>query len=207
MYTVHSHSLTHSHSLSLTLSLPLTLSLMHTYTEDHLLYLDPHTVHPTVTVTNPCHIPDQTYHCSHPDRIPLSELDPSIALGFFCKDEQDLDDLIRRLKSVRYYMYMYTDLCDLYDIVANCTHTHTHTHIHTYTHTQDVLCHGRRYKMFEMTDERPYYWGPFENHAELYSPGERKNFRTQFFADLSVSLSNSHAKMVALLYTRVFFLS
>ena len=65
------------------------------------MYLDPHTVQPTVNVTDPCHIPDQTYHCPSPDRMSITDLDPSIALGFFCKDEEDLDDLIRRLKSVR----------------------------------------------------------------------------------------------------------
>lgn len=29
--------------------------------------------------------------------------------------------------------------------------------------------------MFEMTEERPSYWGPFDNHSDLFSPGERKN--------------------------------
>ena len=44
-----------------------------------------------------------------------------------------------------------------------------------YTHAfQEVLSHGNRYKMFEMTEERPSYWGPFDNHTDLFSPGERK---------------------------------
>ena len=32
----------------------------------------------------------------------ISGLDPSIALGFFCKDENDLDDLVKKLKQVRF---------------------------------------------------------------------------------------------------------
>jgi hypothetical protein len=52
--------------------------------------------------------------------------------------------------------------------------TNTHTYIHTHSF-QDVLSHGNRYKMFEMTEERPSYWGPFDNHSDLFSPGERKN--------------------------------
>ena len=113
-------------SLSFFLSLPLSLALSlpspssHFFlklAEDSLLYLDPHTVQPTVNVTDHSHIPDQTYHCSSPDRMPLRELDPSIALAFFCKDEEDLDDLVRRLKSVH-----------------SLSHTHTHTHTHTPSH-------------------------------------------------------------------------
>ena len=46
--------------------------------------------------------------------------------------------------------------------------------LHTHSF-QDVLSHGNRYKMFEMTEERPSYWGPFDNHSDLFSPGERKN--------------------------------
>ena len=82
------------------ITLPLYL-YTHSFAEEQLLYLDPHTVQPTVNVTDPHHIPDQSYHCLAPDRIPIRDLDPSIALGFFCKNEEDLDDLIRRLKSVR----------------------------------------------------------------------------------------------------------
>ena len=82
---VHTHTHTHAHTIA----------------EDQLLYLDPHTVQPTINITDHQHIPDQSYHCAPPDRIPISDLDPSIALGFFCKNEEELDDLIRRLKSVR----------------------------------------------------------------------------------------------------------
>lgn len=81
--------------------------------EDHLLYLDPHTTQPSVHSSDSAHIPDHTYHCSQPDRMHIRELDPSIALGFYCRNEADIDDFCSRLKtdvlSKMGYMFEVTD--------------------------------------------------------------------------------------------------
>ncbi|KAL5476153.1 hypothetical protein EMCRGX_G026065 [Ephydatia muelleri] len=68
------------------------------YHDDYLFYLDPHVTQPTVHLSEDGSIPDETYHCAEPLRMRLSELDPSVALGFFCKDEADFDDLVTRLR-------------------------------------------------------------------------------------------------------------
>lgn len=71
------------------------------YHGDHILYLDPHTTQQTVHIPGPAHkhasFPDVSYHCSQADRILISDLDPSLSIGFFCKDEAAIDDLCRRL--------------------------------------------------------------------------------------------------------------
>ena len=50
--------------------------------ENSLLYLDPHTIQPTVPApTSPDEIiSDRSYHCDQADRMPLADLDPSLAL-------------------------------------------------------------------------------------------------------------------------------
>ena len=68
------------------------------YHDDYLFYLDPHVTQPTVQPSEDGFIADDSYHCAEPQRMRLSELDPSVALGFFCKDEADFDDLVIRLR-------------------------------------------------------------------------------------------------------------
>jgi hypothetical protein len=66
---------------------------------DNLLYLDPHTTQSSVSCSDTSGmVPDHSYHCSQPDRMNVSELDPSVALAFFCRDESDFDDLCGGLR-------------------------------------------------------------------------------------------------------------
>lgn len=60
------------------------------YEGDDLIGLDPHA----------CRLADdprrpgsslKSYHCSTPRKIPLSTIDPSLALGFYCEKEEDLE--------------------------------------------------------------------------------------------------------------------
>ncbi|XP_073255367.1 cysteine protease ATG4A-like isoform X1 [Porites lutea] len=60
---------------------------------DNLLYLDPHTTQQAVFPEKMSQIPDESYHCNYPSRMNISDLDPSIALGFFCNTEEEFDDL------------------------------------------------------------------------------------------------------------------
>lgn len=42
----------------------------------------------------------RTFHCERVRKMPLSSLDPSMLLGFLCKDEHDWVELRRRLDEV-----------------------------------------------------------------------------------------------------------
>ncbi|KAH0623964.1 hypothetical protein JD844_007192, partial [Phrynosoma platyrhinos] len=69
------------------------------YVGEELIYLDPHTTQPAVEPIDSCHIPDESFHCQHPPcRMSISELDPSIAVGFFCNKEEDFNDWCQRIK-------------------------------------------------------------------------------------------------------------
>ncbi|XP_065840728.1 cysteine protease ATG4A-like [Oscarella lobularis] len=68
------------------------------YQGDRLLCLDPHTVQPALNPEKRSAIPDETYHSSSAILIPINDLDPSIALGFFCRDEADVNDMFDRLQ-------------------------------------------------------------------------------------------------------------
>ncbi|XP_065056567.1 cysteine protease ATG4B-like [Rhopilema esculentum] len=58
-----------------------------------LIYLDPHTTQPTISPAKYSAIPDESYHCVYPCFMNFAELDPSIALGFYCHTEAEFDDL------------------------------------------------------------------------------------------------------------------
>ena len=42
----------------------------------------------------------RTFHCDHVRKMPLSSLDPSMLLGFLCKEEKDWIDLRQRINEV-----------------------------------------------------------------------------------------------------------
>ncbi|KAF8101273.1 hypothetical protein N665_0208s0058 [Sinapis alba] len=65
--------------------------------DDNGFYLDPHEVQQMVTVNK--ETPDvdtSSYHCNVLRYVPLESLDPSLALGFYCRDKCDFDDLCLR---------------------------------------------------------------------------------------------------------------
>ncbi|XP_066570983.1 cysteine protease ATG4A isoform X1 [Amia ocellicauda] len=62
------------------------------YIGDELIYLDPHTTQTVVEPEGNGSVDDQSYHCQRtPRRMKVMNLDPSVALGFFCKNEVDFD--------------------------------------------------------------------------------------------------------------------
>ncbi|KAK3555344.1 hypothetical protein QTP86_014942 [Hemibagrus guttatus] len=62
------------------------------FIDDELIYLDPHTTQSAVDSEMGLGVGDQSYHCQRsPHRMKISSLDPSVALGFFCKSEEDFD--------------------------------------------------------------------------------------------------------------------
>jgi len=56
--------------------------------DDFVFYLDPHTLQPTVNVDPKF----DTYHCAAPKRAHVSEIDPSLALAFYCRNKEQFDD-------------------------------------------------------------------------------------------------------------------
>ena len=45
-----------------------------------VFYLDPHTTQQTVQVPDGWFIPDASFHTEQPERMPITDLDPSLAL-------------------------------------------------------------------------------------------------------------------------------
>uniref|UniRef100_A0A7N8WIU5 Cysteine protease n=1 Tax=Mastacembelus armatus TaxID=205130 RepID=A0A7N8WIU5_9TELE len=71
------------------------------YVGEELIYLDPHTTQPAVEPCEDGQVNDETYHCLHPPcRMHICELDPSIAVGFFCRTEDEFDDWCMRIRRV-----------------------------------------------------------------------------------------------------------
>ncbi|KAI1902598.1 hypothetical protein AGOR_G00017580 [Albula goreensis] len=62
------------------------------YIGEELIYLDPHTTQVAVESEPGVAVDDQSYHCQRsPRRMKALSLDPSVALGFFCKTEEEFD--------------------------------------------------------------------------------------------------------------------
>uniref|UniRef100_A0A8C9AQ99 Cysteine protease n=1 Tax=Prolemur simus TaxID=1328070 RepID=A0A8C9AQ99_PROSS len=60
---------------------------------NELIFLDPHTTQTFVDTEENGMVDDQTFHClQSPQRMNILNLDPSVALGFFCKEEKDFDN-------------------------------------------------------------------------------------------------------------------
>ncbi|XP_014005340.1 cysteine protease ATG4B isoform X1 [Salmo salar] len=71
------------------------------YVGEELIYLDPHTTQSAVEPCEDSQVPDDTYHCQHPPcRMHICEIDPSVAVGFFCRTEDDFDDWCMRIRKL-----------------------------------------------------------------------------------------------------------
>ncbi|KAI5624671.1 cysteine protease ATG4A [Silurus asotus] len=62
------------------------------FIDDELIYLDPHTTQCAVDSETDLGVEDQSFHSQRsPHHMKITSLDPSVALGFFCKSEEDFD--------------------------------------------------------------------------------------------------------------------
>ncbi|XP_077965893.1 cysteine protease ATG4B-like [Styela clava] len=72
----------------------------HTNT-DYMVFLDPHTTQPAAVwddkIVEIEH--DNSYHCEYPSKMPMSHLDPSLALGFLCKTKKEFEGICERVKT------------------------------------------------------------------------------------------------------------
>ncbi|KAG8044029.1 hypothetical protein GUJ93_ZPchr0458g22645 [Zizania palustris] len=65
--------------------------------DDRALYLDPHEVHMAVDIAaDNLEADTSSYHCSNVRDMALDLIDPSLAIGFYCHDKDDFDDLCSR---------------------------------------------------------------------------------------------------------------
>ena len=69
----------------------------------------------------------KTFHCDRVRKMPLSGLDPSMLIGFFCRDESDWKDFRKKVEEVSIIMEhtyppnLFTDLGDLSDTAGEET--------------------------------------------------------------------------------------
>lgn len=68
------------------------------FQDEYLIFLDPHIVHEVVRPDR--EFSNATYHCRAPQKIHISEVDPSLAVGFYCKDRQDFEQFCVAIKKL-----------------------------------------------------------------------------------------------------------
>lgn len=72
------------------------------FVDNDLVYLDPHTVQPTVCLEcgdAACtDAADDSYHCPAANRMDFLMLDPSVALCFYCATEEEFDQLCEKIQ-------------------------------------------------------------------------------------------------------------
>lgn len=65
--------------------------------DDKAFYLDPHEVQTAVDIPkNNLDADTSSYHCSTIRHLPLEQIDPSLAIGFYCRDRDDFSDFCAR---------------------------------------------------------------------------------------------------------------
>ncbi|XP_048335407.2 cysteine protease ATG4 [Ziziphus jujuba] len=65
--------------------------------DEKAYYLDPHEVKPVIDINRDDLEADTTsYHCNVIPHMPLDLIDPSLAIGFYCRDKDDFDDFCFR---------------------------------------------------------------------------------------------------------------
>jgi len=66
--------------------------------DDYVFYLDPHVIQYAVNTDE--EFPIDTFRTTCTKKMHVSEIDPSLALAFYCKDKPDLDDFCRRMEEL-----------------------------------------------------------------------------------------------------------
>ena len=95
--------------------------------EEEVLYLDPHTTQPASQRV------DASYHVPHPGRLPLTQLDPSLALCFLCITETEFDNLCIAIQVIEQILFFFTDSKTTYTIDSLRTFMRILTILTTYT--------------------------------------------------------------------------
>lgn len=71
---------------------------------DEMICLDPHTTQPVVPVGTKTseheRKADSSYHNPQARALSIHQLEPSVAMGFFCSDERDFENLLQRMRTI-----------------------------------------------------------------------------------------------------------
>lgn len=59
--------------------------------DERLFYLDPHTVQPAVALKHDLRVDSSSFHCRLVASLPAGSIDPSLAIGFYCRDKEDFE--------------------------------------------------------------------------------------------------------------------
>jgi len=77
---------------------------------ENLFYLDPHTTQPTIIVNEGENTNLDSYSCSIPKMMSMSGIDESLALGFFCRDNSEWQQLQQSVAALT----LKEDFCPLF---------------------------------------------------------------------------------------------
>ncbi|XP_074603343.1 autophagy-related 4b [Brevipalpus obovatus] len=67
--------------------------------DDKLIYLDPHNDQEAIDADQ-TDFPLNSYHCDFPRKLPILRMDPSCAIGFYCRTRQEFMDLVDSVGSI-----------------------------------------------------------------------------------------------------------
>ncbi|CAJ0633565.1 8993_t:CDS:10 [Entrophospora sp. SA101] len=70
---------------------------------DEFFYLDPHYSRAALELKSIDEFTEEemsTYHCETLRKIPISQLDPSMILGFYCRNSEDFEDFCQRIEKI-----------------------------------------------------------------------------------------------------------
>lgn len=94
-------------SLKFLLTLPQTLGIVGgkpnqslwfvAFQDDFAMYFDPHLVQPTVDMDEEP-FESRSYHWKYPQKMHFKDVDPSMAIGFYCRNRADVEDLCLRIQ-------------------------------------------------------------------------------------------------------------
>lgn len=83
--------------------------------DDYAFFLDPHVVRPSAKVDENTY---DSYHCNLPQKMPFENLDPSLAIGFYCANKKDFlcfcESIQKIAKSVEYPVFTVEEICPSY---------------------------------------------------------------------------------------------
>jgi len=66
------------------------------FQDESVIYLDPHTVRPAVKLDQ--EFSPESYHCRIPQKMAIENIDPSLAVGFYCGTSNEFAELCSNLQ-------------------------------------------------------------------------------------------------------------
>lgn len=98
------------------------------FQDDRLIYLDPHTVQESQPVGTEFNASSETYHFKGVQSIHCSEMDTSMAIGFYCRDRKDFNDFWAAAKVNTSQNYSIFGIADKTPSYGDCDMKENDTH-------------------------------------------------------------------------------